>query len=298
MWDWELLKNGSGCQRVDILANFKNEDFCYSKIVSFGSEDDEVVMHNHALYEIIFCVSGDVKYIVEGERYTLMDGSMLIIKPIIPHKLVMLSSRPFERHILYVSHVANTSAINQMLTRSLQTDMYERAGSFFIVPEDTGSIRTYFDSLCKACRQNDGGAGQLPPVFAQAIVAEFILHIKEKHPEHMSVGNSKTVDKVLLYLSNHFTEKITLGAIAEYFHISQDYCNRIFRKATGMSVMQYVLYSRVIFARQLLNEGYATGEAALQAGFSNYSGFFRAYKKVTGRSPKEDRRIVGEFNDN
>lgn len=61
MWDWELLKNGSGCQRVDILANFKNEDFCYSKIVSFGSEDDEVVMHNHALYEIIFCVSGDVK---------------------------------------------------------------------------------------------------------------------------------------------------------------------------------------------------------------------------------------------
>lgn len=248
MWDWELLKNGSGCQQVDILANFMNEDFCYSKIVSYGSEDDEVVMHNHALYEIIFCVSGDAKYIVEGERYTVTDGSMLIIKPIIPHKLIMRSNRPFERHILYVSHVANTSAINQMLTRSLQTDQYERAGSFFIPPEDIGSIRIYFDSLSRAC-QNDSETGQLPPVFAQAIVAEFILQIKEKHPEHMSVGNSKTVDKLLLYLSSHFTEKITLGAIAEYFHISQDYCNRIFHKATGMTVMQYVIYSRVIFAR-------------------------------------------------
>lgn len=295
MWDWELLKNGSGCHRFDILEKFMNEDFSYSHAISYGSESDEYVMHNHALYEIIFCVSGDVNYIVEGEWYALTGGSMLIIKPIVPHKLVILSDQPFERHTLYASHAANTSVINQLLTNGMKTGAFDRAGGLFISPENTGSLGTYFDSLSRACCQEDGGTSQLPPIFAQAMVAELVLQIKEKHPEYICGGISKTVDKVLLYLSNHFTEKITLATIAEYFHISRDYCNRIFRKATGMSVMQYVIYSRVIFARQLLNEGLSAGEAGRRAGFSDYSSFFRAYKKVTGRSPKEDREIAGDF---
>lgn len=298
MWDWELLKNGSGCHRIDILEKFTNEDFYYSHVISYGSESDEYAMHNHAMYEIIFCISGDVNYIVEGERYALTSGSMLIIKPIVPHKLVILSDRPFERHTLYASHAANTSAMNQMLTGSIMTGTTDRAGGLFISPENTGSIQNYFDSLSRACGQDNSGASQLPPIFAQAMVAELILQIREKHPEYISGGISKTVDKVLLYLSNHFTEKISLATIAEYFHISRDYCNRIFRKATGMSVMQYVIYSRVIFARQLLNEGLSAGEAGQRAGFSDYSSFFRAYKKVTGRSPKEDREIAGDFYSN
>lgn len=298
MWDWELLKNRSGCHQLDILSKYVNEDFYYSHVISISSENDEYIMHNHALYEIIYCVSGNVNYIVEGERYELSDNCMLVIKPTVPHKLVVVSDQPFERHIMYAFHASNTSAINQILTRGLQSDVSDRTGSFFIAAENTAPIRAYFNSLNRACSMDDSAVSNLPPFFAQAIVAELVLLIKEKYPEHVSPGISKTVDKILLYLGNHFTEKLTLASISEYFHISQDYCNRIFRKATGMSIMQYVIYYRVIFARQMLNEGLSAAEAGVQAGFSDYSSFFRAYKKVTGRSPKEDREIAGEYYNN
>lgn len=49
-----------------------------------------------------------------------------------------------------------------------------------------------------------------------------------------------------------------------------------------MSVMQYIAYNRVLYARQLLAQGMGAAEAAREVGFSDYSSFYRSYRKVTG----------------
>ena len=59
-----------------------------------------------------------------------------------------------------------------------------------------------------------------------------------------------------------------------------------------MSVMQYVAYNRVLYARQLLAQGMGAAEAAREVGFSDYSSFYRSYRKVTGRSPRADYRAM------
>ena len=53
MWDWELLKKGSGQFHYQIIGQYGNEDFQYTHVISYGSEEDEFYLHNHSMYELV-----------------------------------------------------------------------------------------------------------------------------------------------------------------------------------------------------------------------------------------------------
>ena len=63
---------------------------------------------------------------------------------------------------------------------------------------------------------------------------------------------------------------------------------RRFRQETGYSVHGYLTEKRLLLAQQLLVRGCTPAEAAVQAGYQDYSTFSRAYKKQFGRSPSAD----------
>ena len=54
---------------------------------------------------------------------------------------------------------------------------------------------------------------------------------------------------------------------------------------TGFSVMEYIIYSRVLRARQLLQEGVSVQQAGELSGFSDNSHFIRTFGHLTGLTP-------------
>ena len=80
-------------------------------------------------------------------------------------------------------------------------------------------------------------------------------------------------------------ESMTLDQIAGQFYISKHYLCRIFKAATGFSVMEYIIYSRVLRARQLLQEGVSVQQAGELSGFSDNSHFIRTFGHLTGLTP-------------
>lgn len=297
MWDWELLKNGSGQHHYEILARYGNEDFQYNHAVSYGSQDDEFCLHNHSMYELVYCIAGDVVYLAEGVRYCMEPNSLLIINPAVPHKLFICSDAPFERHILYIYYAGSTSALSGMIAQCQWPVGHGRIGSAYFSPAEVGQLSMGFARMSTACCSADEAVRSLAPYFIQAVVAELLMIAREQNPTRFSVGTSKTIDTLLLYLSQNFTRNLSLSDIAERFYLSKDYCNRIFRKATGMTVMQYITYSRVLYAKQLLADGMPAAEVSKRAGFSDYSNFYRAYRKITGRMPSDDHQIAGDMLD-
>lgn len=292
MWDWELLKNGSGQHRYEILNQYGNEDFQYTRAISYGSEADEFCLHNHSMYELVYALSGDAVYLAEGVRYQMEPNSLLIINPAVPHKLFLSSSEPFERHILYIYYAGNASTLSRLIGQCQRTLGEKRIGSVYLGPEEAGAIGIFFERMGCACRSEMNSIRELTPHFAQALVAELLIVMQERSPKRFSCGTSRTVDTLLLYLSQNFTRNLSLAEIADRFYLSKDYCNRVFHKATGMTVIQYIIYSRVLYAKQMLAEGVPAAEAAKRAGFSDYSNFYRSYRKITGRTPSDDRQIA------
>lgn len=292
MWDWELLKNGSGKHRYEVIAQAGNEEYQYTHAVSYGGMEDEFCLHNHAMYEMVYCIGGDAVYLAEGEKYELEPGGLLLIAPTVPHKLFIRSDIPFERHILYIYSIASSSQMASLLSRSMPPVGPRRIGSAYYPPRDALSLQKTLEQISSAARSTDERIRSLAPIFAQTLAAELALIFWSRKPEKVSQGTSKTVDTLLSYLGQRYGEQLTLQGIADTFHLSKDYCNRLFHTATGMTVMQYVRYLRVLHAKQLLAEGMPATEAAAAVGFNDYSSFFRAYRSLTGRSPSDDHELA------
>lgn len=291
MWDWELLKSGSSNHHYEIVSKYGNEDFQYSHAISYGSSEDEYCLHSHAMYELVCSISGDVVYLIEGHQYHMENGSLLLISPAVPHKLFICSDDPFERHSFYISFAGSNSTLSTMINQFRCVSGHDRFGSIYYEPQDVESILKDFERLSKVSSSPKESSRNLVPYLAEGLLANLIFVLDGISPLQFTKSTTKTIDQIMLYLNKNFTKSLTLQSVADSFHISKDYCNRLFKQASGMTIMQYVIYNRVLYAKKLLSEGVLATEAALMAGFSEYSNFYRAYCKITGSKPGEDKQL-------
>ncbi len=95
------------------------------------------------------------------------------------------------------------------------------------------------------------------------------------------------------YINNHYGQKLTLDKIAASTGVSKYTLCRLFKEKRGISLFAYVEIVRVNNAAVLLNEKKLTiKEACFESGFKSMPTFFRAFKKVTGKTPAEYRRHI------
>jgi AraC-like DNA-binding protein len=87
---------------------------------------------------------------------------------------------------------------------------------------------------------------------------------------------------------------VSLDQLAEVFGISKYALLHEFKDYTGMPIYQYILARRVILAQQLLRQGAKPHEACEQSGFTNYPGFYRAFKARTGKSPNQYLKTLSD----
>ena len=88
------------------------------------------------------------------------------------------------------------------------------------------------------------------------------------------------------YVRNHISEKITLVSICNHIFFSPVYCENIFKRETGTSIIDYALGEKIKIAKTLLIEGTTSlTKVAELIGFADYNYFSRLFKKKVGISP-------------
>lgn len=96
------------------------------------------------------------------------------------------------------------------------------------------------------------------------------------------------VEAVKGYIHEHYMEDINRQDIEEAVYLSGDYLNRIFKKATSFSLIQYIQYYRILAAKRLLAEHKHTiTEVGSMVGFDTPSYFTKVFKKWTDLTPYE-----------
>ncbi|MBR4864440.1 MAG: helix-turn-helix domain-containing protein [Oscillospiraceae bacterium] len=89
------------------------------------------------------------------------------------------------------------------------------------------------------------------------------------------------------YIHNHYAEKITLEAVAEYCHLHPSYLCAAFKQYTGQSVFDYLAKIRVeTAAGLLLQEDLPVSKVAELAGFHSECFFYKKFKAFLGMTPK------------
>jgi AraC-like DNA-binding protein len=94
-------------------------------------------------------------------------------------------------------------------------------------------------------------------------------------------------------VKTHLSERLSLRRVAAEVHLSPYHFCRCFRKATGMTLTEYVSRLRVERAKTLLVDPFVrVSEVAFAAGFGSIPQFNEVFRKRTGMSPTQYRALL------
>lgn len=110
------------------------------------------------------------------------------------------------------------------------------------------------------------------------------------------VAKSQTViEKVKSYIKDNYDKDITRDDIANYVFLNPDYLSRTFKRATGLSLSEYLTEVRIKKSMQLLaSSSKQISSIATEVGYNNMNYFSKMFKKVTGVSPVDYRKKYQE----
>ncbi|MCE5236728.1 MAG: helix-turn-helix domain-containing protein, partial [Eubacteriales bacterium] len=102
-------------------------------------------------------------------------------------------------------------------------------------------------------------------------------------------GRGDVRKAILAFLDkNYRNEEIGLDLLATELHFSVSYLVKVFKKATGKSIKEYITEKRISHAKELLGGGSVkVNDAARQVGYPNVRSFINIFKKHTGLTPGE-----------
>ena len=99
------------------------------------------------------------------------------------------------------------------------------------------------------------------------------------------------MQRILDEIHKRFREQISLSALADEIYVSPSTLSRMFVKETGLHFADYVRKLRLDYAAgQLAAAGQSITKIAVDSGFTNLSGFNRAFREEYKISPTEYRR--------
>ncbi|MBV8879199.1 MAG: AraC family transcriptional regulator [Planctomycetaceae bacterium] len=104
-------------------------------------------------------------------------------------------------------------------------------------------------------------------------------------------ADAERIDRVCRFLNGRCLEGVSLAEAAGVAHLSIPAFSRMFRRATGRTLVEYLNELRTGLAcRALIETERPVSDIAWDSGFNNLSNFNRRFRRLKGMSPREYRR--------
>ena len=275
-------------KRGYLLENFR--------LFHLRSESGEKVdFHYHEFCKLLFLVSGQGSYFVDGKRYLLRAGDLVLIGSRSVHKPELAEGSTYERIIIYIS----PDYLQQMSTQDCDL-LSLFSGSHGHVLRLKEQRRKAVFSLVSKLERDLSQEAFGRTILSQADLLHLLVELGRSMEDSAtnlprpSVPENRRVVEIMEYLDRNLAEEIDMDALAERFFISKYYMMRLCQKETGTTIYGYLTQKRLLKARELISSGVRAMESCYACGFHSYSSFTRAYGKYFGTTPtgRTDAHLV------
>ena len=240
-------------------------------------------LHSHDSYEILLFIQGDSRYVVEGNTYSLEPYDVMILRKNEMHRIYHNSESAYERYILMVE----PDFFTEHNCKELESEFLKKTnGSKNKIDASLCVSSGLYDAFLRLQKYSHNFKELYTPI-VDAVITEILYLINNVKLFSKDDNSDSQLKSIISYINNNYTDEISLDELAEQFFISKYHLCRIFKEGTGITVHSYITNKRLIRVKELKSEGYSLGEAAILAGFGNYSSFYRAYQKNNGFAPSD-----------
>lgn len=108
----------------------------------------------------------------------------------------------------------------------------------------------------------------------------------------LAKDDAKIVDAAKKYISDHLSDNLTLENVACHVNLSTTYFSKFFKQELGTNFIDYVTDLRMDTAKELLKDSFLkVREIAGKVGFNDIRYFYKVFKKNTGFTPTEYKKL-------
>lgn len=248
-----------------------------------GAQGVKAEYHYHEFCKLLLLVSGTGGYSVEGQRYALQPGDIVLVGSRAVHRPEFAPDAPYERIIVYIDP--------EFLRRrsTADCDLVEVfSGKNGHVLRCDKQQRLF--SLAAALEKELSGTKYGRVILSEGTLLRLLVEIgreqsKEDHNPKPLAPKDGRILQLMTYIHDHIAEDLSVDQLAEQCYLSKYHLMRLFRAETGQSIYGYLTQRRLMMARELISGGMRATEAAFRCGFATYSSFTRAYGKQFGATP-------------
>lgn len=240
--------------------------------------------HYHEFCKILFVIEGSGSYTVDGQRYGIQSGDVILIASGSIHRPELSEDAPYHRVILYISpeylRMASTEESDLLSLFSGEKGHVLRLGE---------KSRTRLLSLVEGLEKDLAGGGFGRDILSQAGLLRLLVELGRRQQQGEALDAQVTRDPrirdILAYIDGNLAEELEVDAIAQRFFLSKYHMMRLFRQETGSTIHLYITQKRLQMARELIQGGMKATQACYQSGFRSYSAFTRSCEKYLGTTP-------------
>lgn len=234
--------------------------------------------HVHDVVEIVCVLAGQVTVTVAEETLRLAPGDVAVIFPSLPHSYDFVSEDA--DGIALVFSPNTFSELSSVFRTRLPVSPLMRAHQ--LPPE----LKLLLDKIRLLVASN----AIYPLRYGYLhLFLTYLLTVLPLHPVKRSL-NSSVACQVLTYISEHFTEPLSLEGTAHALGISRIHLSHVFSQQLHINFRQYINILRIDHACMLLRDPtLSISEIALQCGFGNSRTFHRAFMAQCRMTPGDYR---------
>lgn len=241
------------------------------------------MLHQHAAFEMFFVPEGELEIVTESGAVKAGD-SLIIVPPFLNHYTVPRSSEIYS----FCFGAERDPRAEGGMYDGILSALSDGIRVFELSEDEKFYVRHIADAVNGIKHTGD------TEHFLALLLSEIFSRIAPDTDESRGVSGKYGVyiNTIDTYISQHYTENITLDDIAAELYLCSKQVSRIIKKEYGCSLSELVNRRRLSVACMLLKyTSLPISEISSTVGYGHENYFFTMFRKEYGITPKKYREI-------
>lgn len=230
----------------------------------------------HSYHEILFYIDGEAELLTKNGQRALKNNSLIVIPKETYHFIRLANCDKFTRlKINFPSSVLKKTPLTDVVS---EMRIFENANE---------NISHALKRLQHILEESTDKAGFYAYCAFLMLIAE--LDITDADEGMNFYTNNSLMSEVMEYISDNLSEDLSIKALAKKFHVSSSGITHLFKNEFGIPLHRYIIQKRLLYARKLIHSGSQPTKIYAEAGFRDYSSFYKTYCRFFNHPPSKEK---------